>query len=79
MNLKGQLNQESPKKVTHLNTQAYIGVGPKQSFDQKLNYINENTTLAQRIDTIGKRRHFISGFIGNSRFALSQQNYPQPY
>ena len=41
----------------------FYGVGPKQSLDQKINFINENNNLARKIVEVNKRKDFITGLV----------------
>ena len=51
MNLKGCEGHEyqSPNKFKHLNTEKYVGLGPRRSMDEKISFINENKNLAKKI------------------------------
>eukprot|EP00356_Strombidium_inclinatum_P012607 CAMPEP_0170485848 /NCGR_PEP_ID=MMETSP0208-20121228/5011_1 /TAXON_ID=197538 /ORGANISM="Strombidium inclinatum, Strain S3" /LENGTH=134 /DNA_ID=CAMNT_0010759617 /DNA_START=55 /DNA_END=459 /DNA_ORIENTATION=+ len=51
----------------------YNGVGPKQSLDQKINFINENNNLARRIIEVGKRKEFLNGLVTDSKQAYHRQ------
>ena len=41
----------------------FYGIGPKQTLDQKINFINENNNLARRILEVGKRKEYITGLV----------------
>jgi hypothetical protein len=37
----------------------YVGVGPRKSLDEKINFINENNSLARRIIKVGTRTSYL--------------------
>lgn len=50
----------------YLPSTHFYGIGPKQSLDEKITFINENNNLARRIIDIGRRKEFISGLVAES-------------
>ena len=55
------IDSNKPHMYNKLPAAKFYGIGPKQSLDQKLNFINENNCLARRIISVGKRKDCISG------------------
>ena len=55
------VDRKLPEMYRRLPPTQFFGIGPKQSLDEKISFINENNNLARRIIDVGRRKEFITG------------------
>ena len=58
-----KVDSDTPHMYRQLPAAKFFGVGPKQSLDQKINFINENNNLARRIVEVNNRKEFMTGLV----------------
>jgi hypothetical protein len=52
---KSTVANHKPTMFLNLPATKFYGIGPKKSLDQTIDFINENRTLASRINTVNHR------------------------
>ena len=55
MYCKSSVENTAPKMFRNLPATKFYGIGPKKSLDQTIDFINENRTLANRINKVNNR------------------------
>ena len=58
---RSNVSNKQPKMFLNLPATKFYGIGPKKSLDQTIDFINENRTLANRINHVNNRLDEVRG------------------